>query len=94
MAELSAAPVSADVAWTSIYSPTDEFVIPAESARLCPCCFDAENVELVGEAHLSLLLSPRVMGIVVDRLSDLEEHPRLVAAHRQGSRPPLAAGGM
>lgn len=65
------------VQWTSIWSTSDELVVPAESARLCPTVFEAENIVIPGEGHLSLLVSAKVMDIVVDRLSDIDDHPRL-----------------
>lgn len=65
------------VQWTSIWSTSDELVVPAESARLCPTAFQAENILIPGEGHLSLLVSAKVMDIVVDRLSDIDDHPRL-----------------
>lgn len=68
------------VDWTSIWSPSDELVIPAESARLCPTAFRAENVRVPGEGHLSLLVSARVIDLVVDRLGDIDEHPSLHGA--------------
>lgn len=62
----------APVRWTSIWSSSDELVIPAESARLCPTAFDAENIMIPGQGHMSLLVSTQVMAIVVDRLSDID----------------------
>ena len=74
---LNTTPVDGDVRFTSIYSSSDELVIPAESARLCPTMFDVENIHLPGEGHMSLLLSAKVMDIVVDRLGDIDELPKL-----------------
>ena len=76
------------VLWTSIWSPSDELVVPAESARLCPTVFRAENVMIPGHGHMSLLISPRVMDIVVDRLGDIDDHPRLSEDHH-----PLSGAG-
>lgn len=67
------------VQWTSIWSSSDELVVPAESARLCPTAFRAENVTIPGQGHMSLLVSPRVMDIVADRLGDIGTHPRFLA---------------
>jgi len=77
-----------DVQWTSIWSPSDELVVPAESARLCPTAFDAENIMIPGHGHMSLLVSTRVMAIVVDRLSDIDSNPRFNPQRR--TAPPSA----
>ncbi len=80
------------VHWTSIYSPQDELVVPGESARLCPSVFNAENVCLPGEGHMSLLLSNRVMRLILDRLSDTHALPEL--DHPAGTAlREVAAGG-
>ncbi|MFN8106089.1 MAG: alpha/beta fold hydrolase [Acidimicrobiia bacterium] len=75
------------VQWTSIWSSSDELVVPAESARLCPTAFRAENLPIANQGHMSLLVSPRVMDIVVDRLGDIDAHPRL-QSERRSTLPP------
>lgn len=70
-------PPESPVRFTSIWSSSDELVIPAESARLCPSVFAAENVHLPNEGHLSLLLSQRCMRLITQRLHDIDDHPKL-----------------
>lgn len=75
--ELNASPADPLVRFTSIWSRSDELVIPAESARMCPAAFNSENVHVPGEGHLSLLLSPKVIGEILDRLCDIDALPKL-----------------
>jgi triacylglycerol lipase len=77
--ELNTSPPGTHVRWTSIYSSSDELVIPAESARLCPSVFDSRNIHVPGEGHMSLLVSTRVMGIVIDCLTEIDNHPHLAS---------------
>lgn len=75
--ELNEAEPDGSVRYTSIWSSSDELVVPAESARLCPVNYNAENIHVPGEGHLSLLFSHRVHDIVLDRLCDVDELPKL-----------------
>ena len=54
------------VAYTSIWSRADAIVVPPESASLAPAGEDRVFDDL---GHLSLLLSPRVVDAVVERLT-------------------------
>jgi triacylglycerol esterase/lipase EstA (alpha/beta hydrolase family) len=56
----------AGVAYTSIWSRADAIVVPPESASIAPAGEDRVFDDL---GHLSLLLSPRVVDAVVERLT-------------------------
>jgi triacylglycerol esterase/lipase EstA (alpha/beta hydrolase family) len=56
---------SPGVAYTSIWSRADAIVVPAESASIAPAGEDRVFDDL---GHLSLLLSPRVVDAVAERL--------------------------
>ncbi|MCC7077799.1 MAG: alpha/beta fold hydrolase [Acidimicrobiia bacterium] len=81
---LNALPPESPVRFTSIWSSSDELVIPAESARLCPSVFRAENVHLPNEGHLSLLLSQRAIGRIIERLQVVDDHPKLAGHTHAG----------
>ena len=55
-----------DVAYTSIWSRADNVVVPAESASIAPAGEDRVFDDL---GHLSLLLSPRVLDVIAERLA-------------------------
>jgi triacylglycerol esterase/lipase EstA (alpha/beta hydrolase family) len=62
------------VLYTSIWSPCDNLVVPAESARIAPAAAGVaaggvEDVVFEGLGHLSLLVSPRVASAVASRLA-------------------------
>lgn len=79
---LNALPPARPVRFTSIWSSSDELVIPAESARLCPSVFDVENVHLPNEGHMSLLLSQRAISRIIERLSSVDDHGKLAHERR------------
>jgi triacylglycerol esterase/lipase EstA (alpha/beta hydrolase family) len=54
------------VAYTSVWSRSDAIVIPAESASIAPA---GEDRVFDGLGHLSLLMSPRVLDVVAERLA-------------------------
>jgi triacylglycerol esterase/lipase EstA (alpha/beta hydrolase family) len=56
----------AGVAYTSIWSRADNVVVPADSASIAPAGEDRVFDDL---GHLSLLLSPRVLDAVAERLA-------------------------
>jgi triacylglycerol lipase len=56
--------------WVSFYSDLDLLVAPAVSAKLTHPALAARNVKVRDTGHLSLLLSARVVGAVVDHLLD------------------------
>ena len=70
LTRLHAAPLPGGVRFTSIYSQHDNIVLPADSARLD----GADNIELAGIGHTSLLFSPAVAQDVVKALT----HPSLL----------------
>lgn len=55
-----------EVAYTSVWSRADNVVVPAESASIAPAGEDRVFDNL---GHLSLLLSPRVLDVIAERLA-------------------------
>ena len=69
LAQLNAAPLPDKVAFTAIYSRHDNMIVPMESAGLD----GADNVELAGMGHTTMLFSAQVAGAVVEALNGSAE---------------------
>ncbi|MCM2266053.1 MAG: alpha/beta fold hydrolase [Desulfuromonadales bacterium] len=64
MTRLAAAPLPATVRFTAIYTRHDNIIVPMENARL----EGADNIELAGMGHTTMLFSSRVAKAVVAAL--------------------------
>ncbi len=67
--ELNAVPLPEGVRYTSVWSATDQMVIPAESGLLNHKGKLIENIHVPDHGHMSLLVSRSVADIVIARLS-------------------------